>query len=136
MQERNFPSRFVLGGIAFLLCLAAAGVFLMSESAVLQTISGVIVVSYLVFAVASDWVEAWLNERHVEAHPHLLKNEAVGEIVTVTGDFEARSGAAHGVVLLRGETWSAYSPGDDVPKDGDIMIVRAREGLTLVVQSQ
>ena len=136
MPDRNLLPRVVLGVIALFLCLIAAGTFVMSESTVIRAICTVVLVAYIVFLAASHWVEARLNERHVEKHPHLLKNEAVGETVTVSGDFEPQSGAARGMVLLHGERWKAYCCGDHVPRDGDIMIVQSREGLTLAVQPQ
>lgn len=126
--------RIVLAGIAFLLCLIAAAVFFMTDSPLAKTISAVVLVAYVAFMAASDTLAAWLNERHVDAHPHLLRNDAVGEIVTVCGDFEAQSGFAQGLVLLHGERWKATCTQGASPKAGDLMIVRAREGLTLVVE--
>jgi membrane protein implicated in regulation of membrane protease activity len=136
MMDRRFLSRLVLGAIAFLVFLMAGGLVVMTESPVLKAVGAVVAVAYVVFLFVSDLIEARLNEKHVEEHPHLLKNEAVGETVTVSGDFEVQSGSAKGMVVLHGAQWKAYCAGDHVPKDGDTLLVRAREGLTLVVQAR
>jgi hypothetical protein len=94
MPERDIPSKIVLGTIAFGLCFIVG--------AILKTIGTVLLISYLVFCLGLDWIAAWSNERHVEENPHLLKNEAIGETVTVNGDFEAQAGAAKGFVFLHG----------------------------------
>lgn len=133
-MNRNVPLRLILGAVAFLAGVIAVAVFVMSESAVLKTIGGAVVLAYVVFVAASDWIEAWLNEKHVEAYPHLLRNDAVGKTVTVSGDFQTSQGIASGTVILNGETWRAYCPGDHVPTNGSVLVVRRREGLTLVVQ--
>ena len=135
MANRDVLRRIVLGAIAFGLCLVAAAILLMSEDSVLKLIGAGVLLGYLILASAGDWVLARQNERHVEENPHLLRNDAVGEIVTARGDFEAQTDSARGVVLLHGEIWRARCPGNHVPKDGDKMPVVSREGLTLVVQS-
>lgn len=132
--RRNVPLRLLLGVIAFVVGASAVVLFVVSDSAVLKAIGGTVVLVYVLFVAASDWIEAWLNEKHVEAHPHLLKNDAVGETVTASGDFEATEGAATGIVVLNGEKWKAYCPGDQVPKNGNALVVERREGLTLVVR--
>lgn len=136
MRERDLLSRFVLGAIAFCLCAIVAATFFMSENSTLKAIGAILLSTYLFAAFATDWFLAMRNEKHVEDNPHLLKNEAVGETVTVSGDFEVQSGTASGVVILHGAIWKAYCSGCPAPRDGDAMVVLAREGLTLVVQPQ
>ncbi|MGD8339418.1 MAG: NfeD family protein [Gammaproteobacteria bacterium] len=136
MPDRSILPRFVLGIIAFCICIVVAAILLAAESAALKAIGATVLLAYLALAFASDWILAWHNEKHVEENPHLLKNDAVGETVTVSGNFEASSGAARGLVVLHGVTWKAYCSESHVPKDGDVMVVRDREGLTLVVQSR
>lgn len=136
MPERKISSKFVLGAIALGLCVILAAIFLMSANVVLKVTGVVVLVAYLAFSLAFDWIAARANERHVEAFPHLLKNEAIGETVTVNGDFRAQADAATGSVFLHGENWKAYCSGHHVPKDGDTMIVRNRKGLTLHVHPE
>lgn len=136
MRDKKPLRKLALGAVVCLLGLIAGGIFFISDSAVLKSISAFIVAGYFVFLAASDWIEARLNEKHVEANPHLLRNDAIGEAVKVSGAFEVRSGTARGTVLLHGERWKASCSGSHVPETGDTLIVCGREGLTLVVRPQ
>lgn len=114
--------------------LIAAAMLILSESRALQ-IAGLIVLAVLVLAsFVSDWFGAHSNEKHVERYPHLLRNEVIGATVRANGDFELADGVARGVVILRGEQWKARCLEGCVPKNGDTMSVRKREGLTLYVE--
>ena len=132
--DKHLIRRLALGVVAFLLCLTAGAVFVITESAVLKSVSASVIVGYFVFLAGVDWLEARLNEKHVEANPHLLKNDAIGEEVRASRDFEAQSDMATGTVFFRGERWKACCSGGHIPKAGDILIVSGREGLTLVVR--
>lgn len=120
----------VVGGIA----LVAVAFLLMSETRIYQIGGAVLVVALVVLKFALDWFDAWSNERHVEKHPHLLKNDAIGERVTASGRFSVKGGVATGLVTLSGEKWKAHCLGDYLPEDGEVLSVESREGLTLFVQ--
>ena len=116
---------------------AAAGVTLVrTDDQVLKIVGAAIIVVVLLLWLSSDVIDAWLNERHVDRYPHLLRNEAIGQIVVARGDFEAAAGHARGYVLFKGEKWRARCSGAEVPRDGQRMRVQRREGLILHVQGQ
>jgi membrane protein implicated in regulation of membrane protease activity len=133
MRDRDLLSKFVLGAIAFCLCVVVAAILLMSDNSALKAAGAVVLLVYFAGAFVSDWVLARQNEKHVEENPHLLKNEAVGETVTARGDFEPHSGASKGLVILHGSFWKAHCFGHHVPRDGDALLVHDRDGLTLIV---
>jgi membrane protein implicated in regulation of membrane protease activity len=133
MRDRDLLSKFILGVIAFCLCVVVAAILLTSDNSALKATGAIVLLVYFAGAFVSDWVLARQNEKHVEENPHLLKNEAVGETVTASGDFEAQSGAAKGLVILHGAFWRAHCSGRHVPRDGDALLVHDRDGLTLIV---
>ncbi len=133
MRDRDLLSKFILGAIAFCLCVIVAAILLTSDNSALKAAGAIVLLFYFAGAFVSDWVLARQNEKHVEENPHLLKNEAVGETVTASGDFEPQSGTAKGLVILHGAFWKAHCSGHHVPRDGDALLVQDRDGLTLIV---
>jgi membrane protein implicated in regulation of membrane protease activity len=128
MKSRRIIAVLV-GGIV----LIAAAILVFSDSRANQ-IGGVsLLVAFLVLSLIWDWFEAWSNERHVKENPHLLKNDAIGERVTVSGKFYIDGGVATGVVVLSGVKWKARCPAEHLPEDGEILRVESRDGLTLLV---
>jgi membrane protein implicated in regulation of membrane protease activity len=134
MAERNAHPRILLRIVAVSTALAGGAALVMSDDRVLKIVGAVILGIVLVLWFASDLIDAWSNERHVEKHPHLLKNEAIGQLVSVLGDFERHRGSASGHVLLHGEKWRATFIGSRLPKHGECLSVLRREGLSLIVQ--
>jgi len=126
--------RYLIGALVYGAVLIAAAVLVMSEARTLQVIGVAILCVFLLVLLVADGIEAAANERHVERYPELLRNDPVGETVTACGDFLVTGGVATGIVSLRGEKWKARASPDRVPRDGEIMSVRSREGLTLQVQ--
>jgi len=127
------PSRIVAAIVAGLVLFVAV-ILLMSETRMYRIAGAVMVIVFLVFTVALDWFQAWSNERHVEKHPHLLRNDAIGERVTASGKFCLTGGVGTGLVILSGEKWKARCRAGYLPEDGEILSVESREGLTLFVQ--
>ena len=134
MANRDVPPRLVIGVISGGIVFIVAVMLIMSESGVFQITGMVVVVAFLVFAFASDWFDARTNERHVEKHPELLRNDAIGEHVVASGAFEMADDAATGYVILNGEQWKASCASGYLPKHGDVLSVHGREGLTLFVR--
>ena len=128
--------RMIVGIAVAGAALIAAVMLILADTRAFQ-MAGLVVLAALVLAsFASDWFGARSNERHVERYPHLLRNEVIGETVRANGDFEVANGVPRGVVILRGEQWKARCLEAYVPKDGEMMSVCKREGLTLYVQSR
>lgn len=127
-------SRRIFGAIIGGIVLIAAAILAMSETRIYQIAGAVLVVAFVLIMFASDWFDAWSNEKHVENNPHLLRNDAIGKRVTASGKFRVTGGVTTGLVILGGERWKARCLSNYLPEDGEILSVESREGLTLLVQ--
>ena len=88
------------------------------------------VIFYWAFA---DAIDAWGNERDIEANPENVYSEDIGRTVTALTDFAGGTSSSTGKVSLGGETWDAVSKGEHTPRKGDQLVVDGRDGLTLLV---
>lgn len=130
------PIRFLVVVIAVGVLIIVAVMLIMSESRAVQIIGAAVLGMLLILAFVPEFILVRENEKHVEKYPELLKNEAIGETVTALGSFECIGDSSTGLVVLNGERWKASCAGSYVPRDGERLIVRGRERLTLDVQPQ
>ena len=134
MPFRKLSHRILFGVCLTVLILIAGAIFTMSDNRTFQLVGGIVVILLLIAVFFAEWFEAHLNEKHVEANPHLLKNDPVGETVKVIRDFRPAGDFAMGFVVLNGSQWRARSFDASLPKAGDAMTVTSRDGLTLNVE--
>lgn len=87
----------------------------------------------LVVSLLVDVLMAWHDERRAERGEFVLLNDMVGDTGVVTGGFVRGHGGFRGQVRVRGESWSALYSGQRALQPGETVQVRARKGLTLVV---
>ena len=136
MIGRDYLRNHLLSAIAGGITLVAAAMLLMSGVYVLQLVGGVLAAALVVFWLALPFIDARSMERHIEANPAQLKNEAIGKSVTVCGSFRLAGEVSAGHVFLYGEKWSCRCTSVYFPSDGEVLLVQGREGLTLVVGPQ
>jgi membrane protein implicated in regulation of membrane protease activity len=128
------PLKFALTILAYAIAVAAS-VWLMATAVPSLQVIGVLLISGLIVCwLTLPILDARNMERHVDQNPHLLKNNAIGEVVTAVAEFEWRDGTAKGVVMLNGEKWRARCMAGLVPGAGERLRVSGRDGLTLHVR--
>jgi len=136
MFGRNYLRNHLLSAIAGGITLVVAALLLMSGVYALQLAGGVLAVALVIFWLALPFIDAHSMERHINANPGQLKNEAIGKSVTVHGSFRLIGEVSVGHVYLNGEMWNCRCTSLYFPRDGEVLRVQARDGLTLIVVPQ
>ena len=135
--EVPISALYIVLGIAggFFLSL----IFAASSSDLLSYIGkaglGLYAIGTVLYVAFGDALDAWDNERHVEAHPEHVYSEDIGRTVTAMNDFTIASSSSSGKVSLGGESWDAICEGDQAPRKGDRLTIKQRDGLKLIVSA-
>ena len=107
MPGHSFQLRFVLTLLVKGALVAVAALLILADDRWLNLTGTALISGVVIWWLVAPIIDARRMERHVEQNPELLKNEAIGEEVTVLTEFASADGLHKGVVMLHAEKWQA-----------------------------
>ena len=131
----RIPTRIAVVIVLFLAGLPLALVIAMADDGAISKVAIAYVGIFLLLGLFHTHIGAWLDERYLRKHPEFLRNEDIGSHAVANGNFTQSGDLISGSVSMSGEDWQARCRGSTIPSDGDKLVVVARDGLTLEVES-